>query len=73
VDEFSNAEGGVDENMPGGVFIVNTFEESGSDKTKLTSRSEFKSEEQLKALIDMGMVQGLTETWDRLAELVASA
>jgi uncharacterized protein YndB with AHSA1/START domain len=70
-DEFSNPDGGVDENMPGGIFIENTFEDVENGKTKLVSRSELQSAEQVKSLIDMGMIQGLTETWDRLAEFLA--
>jgi uncharacterized protein YndB with AHSA1/START domain len=73
VDEFSNPEGAINEDLPGGLIIVNTFEDLGGGKTRVTSRTEFKNEDQLKALIDMGMLQGLAETWDRLAELVSAA
>jgi uncharacterized protein YndB with AHSA1/START domain len=73
VDEFSNPDGGVDENMPGSIFIENVFEDLGGSKTKLVSRSELQSAEQLKSLVEMGMLQGLTETWDRLAEFLAKA
>jgi uncharacterized protein YndB with AHSA1/START domain len=37
-------------------------------KTKLVSRSEYVSAEALKTVMDMGMLQGITETWDRLEE-----
>jgi len=37
-------------------------------KTRLVSRSEYVSAEALKTVTDMGMLQGITETWDRLEE-----
>ena len=35
------------------------------------NRSEYVSEEALKTVMDMGMLQGITETWDKLEERLA--
>lgn len=40
--------------------------------TRVTNRAAYNSEEALKTVMDMGMVQGVTETWDRLAEHLAA-
>lgn len=40
------------------------------EKTKLVSRSIFDSEESLKAVLEMGVLEGITQTWDRLNSLV---
>ena len=37
-------------------------------KTKLINRAEYVNEKALKTVMDMGMLQGITETWDRLNE-----
>ena len=39
--------------------------------TRVTSRSTYVRPEDLQAVMDMGMLQGITETWDRLAEHLA--
>ncbi|MNT99555.1 hypothetical protein D3C72_2424300 [compost metagenome] len=42
-------------------------------KTKLVSRGEYVSPEALKSVMEMGMLQGITETWDRLEERLSTA
>ncbi|GAA0134513.1 hypothetical protein YSY43_13530 [Paenibacillus sp. YSY-4.3] len=42
------------------------------DKTKLVNLAEYVSAEALKTVMDMGMLQGITETWNRLSELLES-
>jgi uncharacterized protein YndB with AHSA1/START domain len=70
-DAFSDAEGNIVEGMP--VFTITmTFSEQAG-KTKLASYSVLASEEDLQNLLAMGMVEGLTETWDRLEEYLAAA
>ena len=69
VDYFSDEEGNIDEEMPA-TQITMTFEE-WDGKTKLLSRSRYASLEDLKKVIDMGVIQGATQTWDRLAALLA--
>lgn len=41
-------------------------------KTKLVSHTKYESAEALKTVLDMGMEQGISETWDRLAEHLQS-
>ncbi|WP_040948993.1 SRPBCC domain-containing protein [Gorillibacterium massiliense] len=69
-DYFSDAEGNINESMPS-TLITMDFIDLGS-KTKLVNRSEYASAEGLKTVMDMGMLQGITETWNRLSELLES-
>jgi uncharacterized protein YndB with AHSA1/START domain len=41
-------------------------------KTKIISRAQYVSTEALKKVMEMGMEQGITETWDRLEEHLQS-
>lgn len=69
-DYFSDADGNVSPDLPPSTITM-IFEEF-EGKTKLHSRSEFNSAEDLQKVIAMGMEQGITETWDRLAEYLAA-
>lgn len=69
-DYFSDAEGNSNDSMPS-TEITLAFIELGG-KTKLINRAEYVSAEALKTVMDMGMLQGITETWDRLNEHVQS-
>lgn len=66
VDYFSDAEGNEAEGMPSSQIEMTFVEVEG--KTKLVSRVQYASAEALKTVLEMGMEQGITETWDRLAE-----
>ncbi|MWV42008.1 SRPBCC domain-containing protein [Paenibacillus sp. HJL G12] len=69
-DYFSDAEGNINESMPGSLITIEFIDLDG--KTKLVNRSEYASAEALKTVLDMGMMQGITETWNRLGELLES-
>lgn len=69
-DAFSDASGGVNPDMPVMVISYEFTEQDG--KTKVRSVAEFASAEQMQQVLEMGIVQGLTETWDRLGEYLAS-
>jgi uncharacterized protein YndB with AHSA1/START domain len=69
-DAFSNAEGKVAEGMPQMQITVEFADEDG--ETRVTSRTEFASAAELQQVLDMGVVQGATETWDRLAAYLAN-
>ena len=69
-DYFSDAEGNINESMPSALITMN-FIDLGS-KTKLVNRAEYVSAEALKNVTDMGVIQGITETWNRLDELLKS-
>lgn len=70
VDFFSDAEGNEVDAMPSAQVSM-TFE-AHEGKTKLISRARYASPEALKSVIDMGMEQGIAETWDRLSEHLQS-
>jgi uncharacterized protein YndB with AHSA1/START domain len=62
-DFFSDEEGNKNENLPGISITLTLTEHDG--KTKLVNLAQFSSEEALKTVLDMGMVQGFTEMWDK--------
>ncbi|AFZ67699.1 SRPBCC domain-containing protein [Deinococcus peraridilitoris] len=69
-DYFSDAEANINEALPPTRSTL-TFEtvEGG---TKVVNRALYNSEEALKTVMDMGMLQGITETWDHLARYLES-
>jgi uncharacterized protein YndB with AHSA1/START domain len=60
------------EGMPGHVVVDTLIFEAVGDRTKLTATSLFQSSEDLDGMIQSGMEGGANETWDRLAELLAT-
>jgi len=70
VDYFSDAEGNEAPGMPSSRITLIFEEQDGV--TKLINRAEYASADALKAVLDMGMEQGITETWDRLSEHLQS-
>jgi uncharacterized protein YndB with AHSA1/START domain len=70
VDYFSDAEGNVAENMPE-TLVTLTFTETDSG-TKVINRAEYATAEGLQQVLDMGMLQGITDTWNRLVEHLES-
>jgi uncharacterized protein YndB with AHSA1/START domain len=65
-DTFSDEEGKAIADMPELLITMTFVEHEG--KTKLINRAQFASAEALKATLDMGLIQGMTETWDSLAD-----
>ena len=65
-DYFSDAEGTVNTTLPASDTVLEFVDVGG--KTRLVSRTEYASAEDLKKVMEMGMLQGITETWDRLGE-----
>jgi uncharacterized protein YndB with AHSA1/START domain len=51
--------------------ITTALVDLGDGRTRLTERSTFASAEQLQEQIDVGMVRGALEQWDRLADEIA--
>jgi uncharacterized protein YndB with AHSA1/START domain len=70
-DVFADADGNTIPDMPE-TRIVYTFTEEGG-RTTLSSRSTFASAKDVETVVAMGMVEGLTETWDRLEALLAAS
>ncbi|QAS51320.1 SRPBCC domain-containing protein [Halobacillus litoralis] len=65
-DYFSDADGNIDEAMPSSEITLEFIDMDG--KTKLINRTEYESAVALNKVMDMGMLQGITETWNRLEE-----
>ncbi|MGM0885165.1 MAG: SRPBCC domain-containing protein [Bacillota bacterium] len=70
IDYFSDAEGNEAEGMPSTQVTLTFVEHEG--KTKLINHAQYASAEALKTVMEMGMEQGITETWDRLDEHLQS-
>jgi uncharacterized protein YndB with AHSA1/START domain len=65
IDSFSDAEGNSVEGMPEMLITLTFVEHEG--KTKLINHAQYASAEALKTVMDMGMIEGISQTWDRLA------
>lgn len=63
-DCFSDAEGNVAENMPQMMVTLDFIEQDG--KTKLVNTAKYASPEALQTVIDMGMIPGITQTFENL-------
>jgi uncharacterized protein YndB with AHSA1/START domain len=71
LDAFSDADGKVAEGMPQMLITVEFADHGG--KTKVTSRTRFASAADLETTLGMGVADGMTETWNRLADYLATA
>jgi uncharacterized protein YndB with AHSA1/START domain len=67
VDSFSDADGNT---VPPSMVITVTFAEQG-EKTRLTVHTVFSTPEERDQVLEMGVVEGMNETLDRLEELLA--
>lgn len=65
-DAFSDAEGNVNETLPVSTITVNFIDEGG--KTRINSRAVYANAADLQTLQEMGMFEGITETWQQLAD-----
>ncbi len=70
-DYFSDANGTINESMPSTRAML-TFEDADGGRTRVISRSSYATEEALQSVLEMGMLQGITQTWDRLEEHLAA-
>lgn len=64
-DMFADAEGNAVKGMPETTVTITFVDFEG--KTRLMNRVEFASTADMENVLAMGMVQGMSETWDRLA------
>ena len=69
-DAFSDADRNIDPNMPVMPITVQFTESDG--RTTLTSQTRFASADDVAKVVAMGMVEGLTQTWDRLEAHLAT-
>ncbi|MDF2722675.1 MAG: ATPase [Paenibacillus sp.] len=63
-DYFSDAEGNLNDTMPSTEITIELVDLGG--KTKMVQRAEYVSAEALKTVLDMGMLEGTAQTFDRL-------
>ena len=68
-DFFSDKEGNKNKEFPSTVVRTEFFEKDG--KTILKSTAVYATPEDLKKVSEMGMVEGITQTLDRLEEYLA--
>jgi uncharacterized protein YndB with AHSA1/START domain len=71
-DWFADPQGNPLPDMPE-TNVTITFSDDSSDKTRVTILTQFKSEAELESLASTGMVEGWTDTLDRLAEYLPTA
>lgn len=71
LDLFSDADGNENIDLPATIATFN-FIDLGDNRTKLSSKGEYATAEQLKTVTEMGMVPGLSESLDKLEELLAA-
>lgn len=65
-DAFSDSEGNINRELPRTRATLEFNPRDG--KTVLTGRAEYPSAAELKQVLEMGMVEGMSETMDRLEE-----
>jgi uncharacterized protein YndB with AHSA1/START domain len=70
-DSFSDEAGNSVPGMPVMTISVDFFDEGG--KTRVVSYAKFASKDELEGLLQMGVVEGVKQTWDRLEEYLAKA
>jgi uncharacterized protein YndB with AHSA1/START domain len=59
------------EGMPGHVLVETITLEEVDGKTKVTDTSLFHTKEERDGMLQSGMEEGASQSWDRLAELLA--
>ena len=69
-DSFCDKDGNINKQMPVTNVTLNFIEYEG--KTKLVSNVIYDSPDSLKTVLDMGMIQGMTSSMERLDEYLVS-
>lgn len=69
-DSFADEEGNPLEEMPTMLETLLFSEQDG--KTTLTNRIQYASADELQKVLDMGMMEGIAQTFDRLDAYVAT-
>lgn len=68
-DSFSDAMGNENRELPQAIVTV-TFEDDDG-MTKLTFRTAYESSQDRQKVVDMGMIEGVRDTWNQLDRLLA--
>ncbi|MEZ4732958.1 MAG: SRPBCC domain-containing protein [Caldilineaceae bacterium] len=66
LDQFADAAGNVSAEMPKLLNTITFTEVAG--QTKVTSHTEFATAADLETVVQMGMEEGMTQSWDQLAD-----
>ncbi len=67
IDSFSDDSGQVNDSLPS-MTITTSFIDLGNSRTQIICTTVYATADDLKSVIEMGMLQGLTESWNRLVE-----
>ena len=70
-DAFSDESGAVNPDLPVATNTVDFTEDDG--RTTLTIRTDYASEEDLRKVLEMGVVEGISSQFERLDDLLSSA
>jgi uncharacterized protein YndB with AHSA1/START domain len=65
-DHFSDKDGNINEEMPGMLITVEFHEHEG--KTRVASTTLFDTPESRKKIVEMGVIEGMSSSMDRLDE-----
>lgn len=65
-DYFTDKDGNINKNMPGMLITVELHDDNG--KTRQVSTSLFDTKEQLEQIVQMGVIEGMSSSMDRLDE-----
>lgn len=68
-DYFADKTGEINREMPVAEMTIE-FAALDEGQTIIVSRARYNSPEELQSLLDSGMVEGRSETWDRLSEYI---
>lgn len=71
VDYFADKTGEINRELPIGKSTLD-FIELDANRTILVNRTEYSAPEELMELINLGMREGIAETWDKLSQYAAS-
>lgn len=65
-DYFTDSTGAINKELPGSKTVLEFFEHNGV--TRQVSVTEYESPESLKTVLDMGMIEGINSSMERLDE-----
>ena len=68
-DYFTDGQGTVNQEFPVSRSLI-VFVENEDKTTLVTSTNSYDTPEDLKKVLEMGMKEGLSQSWDKLAELM---
>jgi uncharacterized protein YndB with AHSA1/START domain len=71
IDAFSDEDGNTNSELPQGK--VTFYFEDNDDRTTLRTVCEYQSAEEVKKLVEMGMIEGMKDTTSQLERLLAEA